>query len=118
MAGVLDDTAKLGMQRRLSIAGKGNHIRRNALGLKCLQFLLQRQGYFGAGRQEGIFHFAIETALAIHAVEGAEFSLCRHKVHAERYTQTSAVNRPIYDLVEQHYFFLFLSNEARAANRA
>ena len=91
--GIVDNLSKVRMAGGLTVACKGQHVRQLPLSRHLLQFGLQLFCYQFTCRtgQRGAVVF-IQTALAIDTVEGADLTVGRHEVDAERYAQTATVN--------------------------
>jgi hypothetical protein len=71
------------VSRRLSVAGKGENVRRWTLSLHLLQTSLQcLANLLACGELLSRTAVGIESALTIYAIEGAEFAVGRQQIDA------------------------------------
>ena len=92
--GVVDDAGEVGVHRGFSVSSKGDDVGASAFLLHRLQFLLENFGnFFASGDAQFGLGVTIETAFAINAIEGAEFSIGRQEINAKRNSQSSTMHR-------------------------
>ena len=93
--GVVDNLGKVGMAGGLAIAGKGQHVGQLPFGHHLLQLLFQLLCHQLARRTgKGRAVIAIESTLAVDAVEGAHLAVGRLQVDAQRDAESAAMDRP------------------------
>ena len=93
--GIVDDLSKVGMAGGLAIAGKGEHVGQLPFGHHLLQLLFQLLCHQLARRTgKGRAVIAIESTLAVDAVEGAYLAVGRLQVDAQRDAESAAMDRP------------------------
>ena len=93
--GVVDNLGKVGVAGRLAIAGKGEYVGQLLVGNHLLQLLFQLLSYQLARRSgKGRAVVAIETALAVDAVETAHLAVGRLQVDAKRDAEATTMDRP------------------------
>ena len=91
--GVVDDAREFGIEGGLSVAREGDGIDPDAVQQARGQLVLQRGADFGCRGQDLVFEAVlVPAALAVDAVESAEFAPARQEVDAERGSQPAAVD--------------------------
>ena len=82
------------MQRRFTIAGKSDDVKRFSRAVHLLESIGQSIGHHLARRNGGASApRSVETAFAVDAIESAEFPIGRKEIDAQRYPQAPTVNR-------------------------
>ena len=83
------------MQRRLAIAGKGQHVGHQTVLLHFQQLAAQTALHLvGSGKRVLRATLTIESALTIDAVETAHLAALGQQIDAERHTEPATVHRP------------------------
>ena len=91
---VVDNRLKLRVHRRLAITRKCDHIGRRALVSHLAQLRSQQfSNHLSIVKTTRAAVIAIPAALAIDAVEIAQFSLCRQQIDAQRESQSARTDR-------------------------
>ena len=95
--GIGNDTGKMRMGGRLPITGKGQHIGLGTILLHIFQTSFERIPNLLTGRELLMRTMvAIETTLAIDAIECTELAIGRQKIDAQRNAQTTTMHRAEY----------------------
>lgn len=93
---VVDNGCKVGVSRRLAIAGKGKHVGNLTLSKHGAESLLKGSGDFlPRGTRRDCMPLAVGAALAVYAVEIANFSVSRHKIYAKRQPKPATMYRTV-----------------------
>ena len=92
--GVVDDGRKIGMQRRFTIAGKSDDVKRFSCAVHLSEGFGQSIGHL-LPRRDGRLRASVgvETTFAVDAIESAEFPIGRKEIDAQRNPQPPTVNR-------------------------
>ena len=91
---IVDDARKLGMQRRFAISGEGKRMQGLSGRMTCAQHVFEGTDNRLARRAGSMWGtLSIGAALAVDTVEAAQLAIARHKVDAQRNTQSAAVDR-------------------------
>ena len=81
---IVDDAGKVGVPGRFAVAGKGKHIGMHTLGFHLLQFLFQGLCHLlPRGTRLVRTVVAVESTLAVDAVEGANLAVAGLQVDAK-----------------------------------